>query len=215
MYASTIKAQKNGRQLAARRLDAIVLCPISSCVSFPSASRLSSRSPWRRRSWLRTWRVRRGGQAIELRCSSLANFHFASRGKPDAINHIFELQESAAVHRLHSAVAIFFGESAFVASIKSARSLASDCADFIRMAAPHRNHSLFDFRCHFAFSFRPAVGLVLFSETTIPNRLGIVNPQKAKKVRFFNGRNRRQLRRAAARTQNPAGQAAATAKEQA
>jgi hypothetical protein len=45
------------------------------------------------------------------------------------------------------------------------------------MAAPHRDLSLFDFRCHFAFSFRPGVGLVLLSTDTIPNRLAIVNRQ--------------------------------------
>jgi len=39
------------------------------------------------------------------------------------------------------------------------------------------------------------VGLVLFSETTIPNRLAIVNRKNAKKERFFIASNRRHLRR--------------------
>lgn len=44
---------------------------VSSYASFPSAIRPSLRSPWRLPSWLRTWRGRRGGQAVRLRCSSL------------------------------------------------------------------------------------------------------------------------------------------------
>ncbi len=187
--------RKNGRPVSARNFQPVVLCPIFSCASGPSASLLSSRSPLRRRSWPLTWRGRRGDQAIERRRSNplLLSGHDAKepagRNGAELIRCFSaKIDKRAPENRrgVAEAVAVEAGMEGFK------RLAVDDCFGFLAGCF------------HFLFLFWPGVGLVLFSTNTIPNRLAIVNHQKAKNMRFFIGRNRRHLRRAVARTQNPA-----------
>ena len=167
-------AIKNGRRLAARRLGPVVLCPIFSCASGLSASRLFSRSHGRRRSWLLTWQGRRGGQAIERRGSFIHRVDgFNKVGDRFAQGHVpgFVVVRPRADGR-----ASFLADNGAEGGTQGGVGhVAQLCAEFLGGESAGFG---FDGRCHFAFSFRPGVGLVLFSETRIPNRLAIVNGKK-------------------------------------
>jgi hypothetical protein len=191
MYASTIKAQKDGRQVAARRLDAVVLCPTSSFAFSPSANRPFWHSPLRRRSWLRTWRGRRGGQAVRLRCS----------------HHTCEDSIVAGINpRPAVTSATLFCQPRHDRAGRHRALVLLICSDFSLSAHDVQGiivflrilNQVFDLLFgliplfHFLFSFRPGVGLSLSSAVTIPNRLAIVN---RKNENIFTG--------AEAPTQNP------------
>ena len=165
------KAQKDGRPVAARSVEHLVLWPMAFSFFVPSAIRLSSRSPWRRRSLLRTWQGRRGAPTAALRgsfihrvdgfneeCDRFAKGHVPGIVivGPSANGRASFLSHQGAQRRINGVVV-------HVAQL-GAKFFGCEAAGFG-----------FDGRCHFAFSFRPGVGLVLFSEDTIPNRLAIVN----------------------------------------
>jgi len=173
--ARQFNAQKNGRPVAARSVHSFVLWPTFSSVSDLSASLLSSRFSWPLRSWLRTWQGRRVVPTVVPRDSSPAHLHASIWRKADAFHNGGLFKKAAFVNSLHMPAPILFWKAAFVAGIKPIRGNAGDDSNFVHVRSPNRAISLFDFRCHFLFSFRPGVGLVLFSANTIPNCLAIVN----------------------------------------
>jgi hypothetical protein len=176
--------------------------PISSSSFGLSASRLSLRSPWPRRSWPLTWRGRRGGLVVERRDSFFldeivayvvivksAVFNGESYKFRNLCFGHFNFGSVDLGHFLDLGICLGLGEVAIQLNAISSQLATCVFSD--------------DAVCfHFAFSFRPDMGLVLFSVNTIPNRLAIVNRKKRDFLRFFIVRNRRHLRRAAARTQN-------------
>lgn len=210
-------ASKNGRRLAARRLRPFVLCAISSAsfAASPSASRRASRLRERRRPLPPTWRGRRGGQALELRGSlfpsrSRAPANLSGHGEENLRAFFGEPITEVSRAGIADPLPLDFGngEFDFIPDVlQGVRRIEHD-ADFFRSIFVVQ----FAFLFHFLSPVRPGAGLVLFSDYRIPNRLGIVNRINAKKIRFFNGRNRRHLRahklwrRAEARPQNASGE---------
>lgn len=184
MSACRFNASKNGRRLAARRIGPVVLCPISPAVSGGTFGACSS---------MASCTLDSGAGPLVNEATSDARSGCRCARSLDGASPLDASLVHGGNHAGRASVAAH-PVSALDGSIGAPdRTLGSGGGHFFYCGG-----DLF----HLLFLSRGCPSF-FYLEVNIYPYLYNGKRKRAKKVRFFNGRNRRHLRRAAARTQNP------------